>query len=82
MWEGSPFVDPMLPFGLQQEGVEHIDHYLDDFIILTPSPSPGSQQFHQALNLLVYSCARLGGPPGITQDKPNEMPNILGHHNQ
>ena len=76
-WEGSIFVDPVLPFGLRsapkifnaiadaiewqlkQRGVEHVSHYLDDFIVWGPPASPRCQE---ALDKMVEHCARLGVP--------------------
>ena len=76
-WEGSIFVDTMLPSGLrsapkifnavadaiqwqlEQRGVEHFDHYLDDFIVWGP---PGSPRCQEALDTMVQCCAQLGVP--------------------
>lgn len=44
---------------VEREGVEHIDHYLDDFIVLRSS---GSSQCQQALDTVVRVCTQLGIP--------------------
>ena len=44
---------------LEQRGVEHIDHYLDDFIVWGP---PGATTCQDALNTMVQCCAQLGIP--------------------
>ena len=44
---------------LQREGIQHILHYLDDFILVTPPDSPEGDQAVATLNRL---CATLGVP--------------------
>ena len=44
---------------LEQRGLEHIDHYLDDFIVWEP---PGATTCQDALNTMVQCCAQLGIP--------------------
>ena len=48
-----------LEWCIRQRGVEDIDHYLDDFIIMAP---PASHQCGQALATLEEECAALGVP--------------------
>ncbi len=48
-----------LNWHLRRAGVEHIDHYLDDFIMLG---SPGSSQCDDALAVVERECAALGVP--------------------
>ena len=43
----------------EQEGVDYIDYYLDDFIIWR---SPGSSQCQRELETMTQVCARLGTP--------------------
>ena len=76
-WDGTIYVDPMLPFGLrsapkifnaladglewylQQQGVRHVFHYLDDFLVAGP---PGPPECADALATLDHACASLGIP--------------------
>ena len=68
-WNDHVYVDPMLPFGLRSApkifnavtdaGIEHILHYLDDFIIITP---PGSAEGQKCLVILDRVCSALGVP--------------------
>ena len=76
-WEGSLYVDGMLPFGLRsppkifsatsdalewciaRKGVNHIYHYIDDFIVLG---HPGSDSCARSLHTLESECAALGVP--------------------
>ena len=44
---------------IQREGVDEIDHYLDDFIVWG---KPGSPQCQKALNVVKRTCARLEAP--------------------
>ena len=44
---------------VEREGVDHVDHYLDDFIVIGPPRSP---QCQQALDTMIRSCAHLGVP--------------------
>ena len=44
---------------LEQSGVRHSRHYLDDFIVLGPA---GSSECHRALDSLTSLCERLGVP--------------------
>ena len=53
-----------LEWGLKQRGVQHVFHYLDDFIVIAP---PGSPDCARALETLNTSCAALGIP--IAQHK-------------
>ena len=48
-----------LEWGVRQQGVEHIFHYLDDFIVIG---APDSPQCVEALATLTGTCARLGVP--------------------
>ena len=76
-WEGSIYLDTMLPFGLRsaakifnvvadalqwllhQQGVEELDHYLDDFVMWGAS---ATRQCHRALTRTKQLCARLELP--------------------
>ena len=44
---------------LHQAGIQHILHYLDDFIIITP---PGSPEGQECLAILDWVCSALGVP--------------------
>ena len=44
---------------LRGEGVEHVDHYLDDYILFGP---PGSDKCAQQLEVILRVCERLGVP--------------------
>ena len=70
-WGDQIFIDPMLPFGLrsaprifnaglhwhlQCSGIQHLYHYLDDFIMLGPPQCQGY------LDTLQHQCNRLGVP--------------------
>ena len=44
---------------LQQSGIQHIQHYLDDFLITAP---PNSLQCAMSLRILLYKCSILGIP--------------------
>jgi hypothetical protein len=48
-----------LHWRLQQAGILHILHYLDDFLIVTPPDSP---EGHRAMAILNQICATLGIP--------------------
>ena len=93
-WQGSVYVDGMLPFGLRsapkiftavadalewilrRQGVVHVDHYLDDFIIYGP---PGSDQCAEQLQLTLALCERLGVPlAGEKLEGPTECLTFLG----
>lgn len=41
------------------QGIKHITHYLDDFVILGP---PGTLQCHRDLQVMIEICQRLGTP--------------------
>ena len=93
-WQGSAYMDGMLPFGLRsapkiftavadalewilrRQGVVHVDHYLDDFIIYGP---PGSDQCAEQLQWTLALCERLGVP--VADEKlegPTECLTFLG----
>lgn len=76
-WDGSMYVDGMLPFGLHsapnifnavadalewclaKQGVTHVYHYLDDFLVIG---SPCSDECKANLHTLQVTCKRLGVP--------------------
>ena len=93
-WQGSVYVDGMLPFGLhsapkiftaivdvlewilRSQGVVHVNHYLDDFIIYGP---PGSDQCAEQLQRTLAVCERLGIPlAGEKLEDPTECLTFLG----
>ena len=90
-WQGSHYVDGMLPFGLRsapiiftavadakfrQQGVSMIDHYLDDFIIVGP---PESSVCGHALDLLIKMCEDLGVPLALDKlEGPTDCITFLG----
>uniref|UniRef100_A0A1X7TYC4 Reverse transcriptase domain-containing protein n=1 Tax=Amphimedon queenslandica TaxID=400682 RepID=A0A1X7TYC4_AMPQE len=66
----------MIQFIAKSQGVNHITHYLDDFIILG---SPNSPQCGRDLNTMVELCQCLGVP--LAEDKiegPSTKLEILG----
>ena len=93
-WEGSLFVDGMLPFGLRsapkifsavadalewilrKQGVQFIDHYLDDYIMYGP---PDSKLCEEQLQLTLRTCERLGVPLAIEKlEGPTDCLTFLG----
>ena len=48
-----------LEWGVRQQGVAHIFHYLDDFIVIG---APDSPECARALAILMHTCTRLGVP--------------------
>ena len=61
---------------LHRAGIEHVYHYLDDFIILAP---PGSPQCQQALDILDRICQILGIPLAVhKRDGPTTRLTFLG----
>ena len=61
---------------LRDEGVEHVDHYLDDYILFGP---PGSDKCAQQLEVTLRVCERLGVP--LAKEKlegPTECLTFLG----
>ena len=53
-----------LEWVLRCKGVTHIDHYLEDFIVLG---SPGSAECAQALDIMLQGCAGLGIPQALNK---------------
>ena len=49
----------LLQWCVQQQGVRHVMHYLDDFLMLGP---PSSNQCHQSLEAFKQTCQQLGVP--------------------
>ena len=49
----------LLQWIAQQQGVSHIIHYLDDFLLLN---FPGSNECQTDLNMLIQCCETLGIP--------------------
>ena len=49
----------LLQWIAQRQGVSHIMHYLDDFLLLG---SPGSNEFQTNLNTIIQCCDTLGVP--------------------
>ena len=53
-----------LEWVMRRRGVVHVDHYLDNFIVLGP---PGSSECATALKTVMLTCADLGVP--LAMDK-------------
>ena len=65
-----------LQYILQEQGVSHIMHYLDDFLLFG---SPGTSDSQKALNTVMQECSRSGVP--IAEHKtegPTEVLTFLG----
>lgn len=85
LWEGCLYIDSMLPFGLwsapnavadtlnwylHQQGIEHVYHYLGDFIVIG---SPGSHQCQEALAMLEATCSTLASPLLTTNRRVHQL---------
>ena len=65
-----------LQYILQEQGVSHIMHYLDDFLLFG---SPGTSDYQKALHTAMQECSRLGVP--IAEHKtegPTQVLTFLG----
>ena len=66
----------LLQWCLQQQGVSHVMHYLDDFLMLGP---PSSNQCHQNLDIFKQTCQKLGVPLAIEKvEGPSTSLTFLG----
>lgn len=65
-----------LEWCVAEQGIEHIFHYLDDFIVLG---SPDTAECHTSLDILCRVCQELGVPLAPEkQDGPAEVLRFLG----
>ena len=66
----------LLQWCLQQQGVSHIMHYLNDFLMLGP---PSSNQCHHNLDIFKQTCQKLGVPLAIKKvEGPSTSLTFLG----
>ena len=69
-----------LAWHLHSEGIPHIRHYLDDFIIIAP---PASPQCGESLAILDRKCQTLGVPiADHKRDAPDHVPHLFGHRDR
>ena len=66
----------LLQWRLQQQGVSHVMHYLNDFLMLGP---PSCNQCHQNLDIFKQTCQKLGVPLAIKKvEGPSTSLTFLG----
>ena len=66
----------LLQWCIQQQGVCHVMHYLDDFLMLGP---PSSNQCHQSLEAFKQTCQQLGVPLAMEKvEGPSASLTFLG----
>ena len=66
----------LLQWCVQQQGVRHVMHYLNDFLMLGP---PSSNQCHQSLKAFKQTCQQLGVPLAMEKvEGPSTSLTFLG----
>ena len=67
----------LLEWIFRRGGVDHVDHYLDDFILLGPAHSG---KCRKALDAVLESCERLGVPLAVEKlERASHLPDIPRH---